>query len=255
MTKREFLKALWSNLSQLPKEDVERTIDYYNEMIDERIENGMTEEEAVADVGPVEDAAKQIISELPKKNESKNWAGYESAAGAAPEDAYYRTDTAPASGSSSSGYGSTGSAGYSSTGYSSSGYSSSGASYTAPRKSGGLSGGKLALLICLFPIWLPLVITAGALVFSFYVVLWALAVSLFAAGAAFIGSTFVGIISAAAFVIHGRIALGLFYLGGGLILGGLGILIFLFGKKIITGAFRISRAVWRGIFKKKEAEA
>ena len=57
MTKREFLKALWSSLSQLPKEDVERTIDYYNEMIDERMENGMTEEEAVADVGSVEDAA------------------------------------------------------------------------------------------------------------------------------------------------------------------------------------------------------
>ena len=38
---------------------------FYSEMIDDRIEDGLSEEEAVAAVGPVEDIVGQVITETP----------------------------------------------------------------------------------------------------------------------------------------------------------------------------------------------
>ena len=61
MKKQEFLTALWKQLSDMPNSDVERSLDYYSEMIDDRVEAGMSEEEAVAEIGSVEEAAKQIF--------------------------------------------------------------------------------------------------------------------------------------------------------------------------------------------------
>lgn len=63
MTKREFVSALWDRLSVLPAKETARYIDYYVEMLDDRMEEGMTEEEAVASLEPVETIAAQILSE------------------------------------------------------------------------------------------------------------------------------------------------------------------------------------------------
>ena len=65
MNKDQFLLALYDELRGLPVEDVERSVAYYREMIDERVEDGMSEEEAVAALGSVEEIAEQIISEVP----------------------------------------------------------------------------------------------------------------------------------------------------------------------------------------------
>ena len=65
MNKQEFLKYLREGLAGLPQEDVERPIDFYEEMIDERIEEGMEEEDAVAAIGTVSEAVSQIISDIP----------------------------------------------------------------------------------------------------------------------------------------------------------------------------------------------
>lgn len=68
MNKNEFLAALRERLTGLPEEDVNKSIDFYCEMIDDRVEDGMSEAEAVADLGSVEDIISQILSEvsLPK---------------------------------------------------------------------------------------------------------------------------------------------------------------------------------------------
>ena len=248
MTKQEFLRALWNKLSALPSEDVGRALDYFSEMIDDRMENGLTEEEAVAAIGSVDDAVAKIAVELPKMESRQSTDDPKPDSAAAPEEAYYRTDTAAPSEPSG-----TGSSGYSSgTGYSSYGYSNEG---TARKKSGGMTGGKVALLILTFPLWFPLLITCGALVFSFFVVVWSLVFALFVVGISFIACTLGGVIGALLFIIHGRIALALVYLGAGLILGGLGLLIFLFSKKIISGAARISGGLFRVLFRRKEADA
>ena len=50
MNKTEFLNELKDGLSGLPREDVEERLSFYGEMIDDRVEEGMTEEEAVAGI-------------------------------------------------------------------------------------------------------------------------------------------------------------------------------------------------------------
>ena len=50
MNKQEFLRALRERLSGLPAEDIEKHVQYYSEIIDDRMEDGMTEAEAVAAV-------------------------------------------------------------------------------------------------------------------------------------------------------------------------------------------------------------
>ena len=67
MTKHEFLNILRSReaLFELPEEDIERSLSFYGELIDDRMEEGMSEEEAVADVGSPEEIAAQILSEIP----------------------------------------------------------------------------------------------------------------------------------------------------------------------------------------------
>lgn len=65
MTKTEFLDKLKKGLSGIPKTDVIRSLDFYGEMIDDRMEEGMSESDAVADVGSVDEAISQILSEIP----------------------------------------------------------------------------------------------------------------------------------------------------------------------------------------------
>ena len=65
MTKQEFIEALRARLSGLPQKEAEERIGFYIEMIDDRIEEGLTEEEAVANIGSVDEIASQIVGEIP----------------------------------------------------------------------------------------------------------------------------------------------------------------------------------------------
>lgn len=67
MTKNEFLQGLRKSLTGLPADDLEERLAFYAEMIDDRVEEGMTEEQAVAETGTVEDVTERIISETPLK--------------------------------------------------------------------------------------------------------------------------------------------------------------------------------------------
>ena len=51
MNKTEFVNQLSAGLMGLSQEDIKRSVDFYTEMIDDRIEDGMPEEEAVAALG------------------------------------------------------------------------------------------------------------------------------------------------------------------------------------------------------------
>ena len=65
MTKQEFLCELQKGLSGLPRDDTDARLSFYSEMIDDRMEEGMSEEEAVAGIGTVDSVISQIISETP----------------------------------------------------------------------------------------------------------------------------------------------------------------------------------------------
>lgn len=65
MNKQEFLAELRRGLSGLPQRDIEERLNFYREMIDDRVEEGLTEEEAISEIGLVDDVTAQIISEIP----------------------------------------------------------------------------------------------------------------------------------------------------------------------------------------------
>lgn len=65
MDKQTFLAQLCDRLSGLPEEDIQERLSFYSEMIDDRMEDGLTEEEAVAGIGSAEDVMAQVMSEIP----------------------------------------------------------------------------------------------------------------------------------------------------------------------------------------------
>lgn len=65
MNKYEFLGQLSRALSGLPQDDLEERLTFYREMIEDRMEEGLSEEEAVMAVGTVEEIAAQAVADVP----------------------------------------------------------------------------------------------------------------------------------------------------------------------------------------------
>ncbi|MBQ5321665.1 MAG: DUF1700 domain-containing protein [Oscillospiraceae bacterium] len=65
MNKQEFLKELRKGLSGLPQNDIEDRLSFYGEMIEDQIEEGLREEEAVSKIGSIEEIVKAVIAETP----------------------------------------------------------------------------------------------------------------------------------------------------------------------------------------------
>lgn len=65
MTKNEFIASLSEKLSGFAPSDVKKALEYYSEIIDDQIENGVPESEAVASLGSADSVVRQIILEMP----------------------------------------------------------------------------------------------------------------------------------------------------------------------------------------------
>ena len=65
MKKHEFILWLRDNLSCLPRQELEERLAFYDEMIQDWMEEGLSEEEAVSQMGDPEEIAAQIIQETP----------------------------------------------------------------------------------------------------------------------------------------------------------------------------------------------
>ena len=65
MNKLKFLLLLHDKLAALPTDEVEEGLNFYSEMIEDRMDEGMTEEEAVASLGSVDEIAAQIAADIP----------------------------------------------------------------------------------------------------------------------------------------------------------------------------------------------
>ena len=65
MDKLDFLMALEEALSQLSEEDRCSSVEYYAELIEDRMEDGMSEAEAVESLGTAEKIAEQILMDMP----------------------------------------------------------------------------------------------------------------------------------------------------------------------------------------------
>lgn len=151
MTKQEFLEILSCSLSALNQNDKEERLNFYAEMIEDRIEEGYSEEDAVKTVGDPEEIGAQIVYEYSniKKASTK-------------------------------------------------------------RK---LRTWEIVLLAVGSPVWVPLAIAAAAIVFTLYVVFWAV-----------VGSIWAAPISLSAVGLAGLSILPIIYFIQGNLLGGIAII-------------------------------
>ena len=73
MRKEEFLARLEARLSGLPRTEREERLGFYSEMIDDRMEEGLSEEDAVVAV----DTAGEIDAGLPEPKGKRGWKAWE----------------------------------------------------------------------------------------------------------------------------------------------------------------------------------
>ena len=72
MRKQDFIKELQTKLSFLPKEEIKDRISFYNELIDDKIEEGLKEEDVIESIGSVDEIIDQIINDMPLSKIAKD---------------------------------------------------------------------------------------------------------------------------------------------------------------------------------------
>ncbi|MBR4701596.1 MAG: DUF1700 domain-containing protein [Oscillospiraceae bacterium] len=189
MNRQTFFYELRKGLSGIPSSDVEKTIDYYNEIIDDRIEEGLSESEAVATIGPVDQIVPQILADVPL-----------------PQLVRERL--------------------------------------SRKRK---LSGWEIALLILGFPLWFPLLLTAGILCLTFYILLWVPIITLYAVVISFFVSGIASVVFSVISFVTGDRTQGLLWLGSGLLLIGLAIPLLLIANKLTVLVARLLKKALHGL--------
>ena len=65
MSRDAFIGELRHRMAGLPQQTVERTVDYYSELIADSVEDGLTEEEAVARLGSIEEIVASVVKDTP----------------------------------------------------------------------------------------------------------------------------------------------------------------------------------------------
>lgn len=163
MDKQQFIGELRKGLAKLPETEIDKSIAFYLEMIDDRIEEGESEEQAVAAMGSPLVVAQAIVEELPvvpkaiikSKTKSKilNW----------------------------------------------------------------------TLLIVGSPIWLSLALAAGAVLFTIYLVIWCLVITIWVLAICFLLGLPLGLFVLGLCLYYGELWIGIWELGAGLVVSGIGI--------------------------------
>ena len=72
MNKKSFIKKLKNNLNVLEESEVKDIIEEYSDIIDEKIKDGKTEEEAIKDFGDINELSKEILKVMKIRKLAKN---------------------------------------------------------------------------------------------------------------------------------------------------------------------------------------
>lgn len=82
MTKEIFLNELANKLHQLPQKEVKQHLSYYEELLNDMLEDGISQEDAVAKLGNINEIAQEILCEQPisvlvknRVRPKKGWTG------------------------------------------------------------------------------------------------------------------------------------------------------------------------------------
>ena len=68
MSKQEFIDELRAKLSKLPNIDIEERLRFYEEMINDRMEDGLSEQEAISGIGSIDEIYAQFYQDAPKSH-------------------------------------------------------------------------------------------------------------------------------------------------------------------------------------------
>ena len=189
MTKKIFLKQLRKSLTKMSRAEKNERIAFYSEMIDDRVEEGLSEKDAISDIGSVDKVASDVLKEIKLAKEERKQAK---------------------------------------------------------------SGAKIALLICGFPIWFPILVSAFAIVLSLYVSYVALLIALWTVPLSLVLSALGAVVLSINAFICADIIYGLLLLAAALLCAGLSIFTFS-GVCFITRSFvpvtkfftKINRLIFR----------
>ena len=76
MNKQELLQALEAKLNGLPDQDIKKACEYYSEIIDDKIEDGLSEADSVSALGSVDQIAAHTLSGISLPTLVKNKANH-----------------------------------------------------------------------------------------------------------------------------------------------------------------------------------
>ncbi len=168
MNRQEFLDDVKARLEGLSEEDITKALSFYEEAIDDRTEDGLSEEDAIKDIGTPEEIASEILLDTPITKLVKA---------------------------------------------------------KVNRKKQSIETWEIVMIILLFPIWVPALISVIAVLFSIYVTLWSLVISLIATivglvigGLAMIVMALTGLYTSGGLNTLGIIGMGVLGVGLGLAL-------------------------------------
>ena len=213
MTKQEFLAQLQSGLCALTESDAQERLNFYSEMIDDRMEEGLAEEDAVSQIGDVQTIINSILAEIPQKST-------ESAEEQAPKQLITKVDKPTHH------------------------------KETSKKEKKHMEPWQILLLVLGFPLWFPLLISAFAVVISLIAVLWSMVGTLW--GALFgtlagvgLGVTLFGL----GCIITGKWVVGTALFGAGLACAGLAVFAFYGCIYTTKGAAWLTKSTFVGIAK------
>lgn len=196
MNKDKFLNLLESRLTELPESEIKKSLTYYSEMIDDRVEDGESESDAVASLGSVDEIVKSVISQVQLSGQTKE---------------------------------------------------------TVKRK----SGNKIPIIILLIlgsPIWLSILLALFSVVLSLYAAIASIIIGLFVTVAAFLLGGAAAVLGSP-IIMYSNIYTGIFIIGAGLILFGLGVFLAFGTVKLSKHIIRLSCFLGRkfkSVFAKKK---
>lgn len=185
MNKREFLAQLRKGLSGLSEDDIEERLTFYGEMLDDRIEEGLSEEEAVSEIGSVEEIVRQTVADIPLAKIAKE--------------------------------------------------------KIRPKRH--LKAWEIVLLVIGSPIWFSLGIAAAAVIFAFYVSLWAVIVSLWAVFGALAVCAVGSLPACVIFAANGSVMPGLAIFSAGIVCAGLSVFLFCGCKETARGILMLTKKI------------
>ena len=189
MNKAEFLNELRTKLNGLPQNDIEERVSFYTEMIDDRVEDGMSEEEAIEQIGPVDKVVETIVSEIPLSKIVK--------------------------------------------------------AKVKPQKK--MPVWAIVLLILGFPVWFPILISLVSVIFSVYLTLWIIVITLYAVDLSLAVASIASIASAFVAFIGGEPLVGLASIGSFMVCGALSVLMFFGCGYVVKGVVFVTRKMLLGI--------